>query len=368
MSDNVTITPGSGNVVAADEVTDGVLGQVKVQFTKLMDGTLDSTNKLVVSAAGAAKVDGSAVTQPVSGTVGISNFPATQPISGSVSVSNFPVTQPISGTVTANAGTGTMLVDGSAHTQPVSGTVSLSGTSSISGTVTAVQPTGTNLHVVVDSAPTTAVTGTFFQATQPVSAASLPLPTGAATSANQSTAQSTLNTIATNTTNAGTPTVTQGTSPWADNVSQFGGSPVVTGVGVSGAGIPRVTIASDSQVQLMPVTLCVSATAATGVGVTATLPAVAGQFHYIGSIVITKYFTVANAASATPLVVTTTNLPGSLAFSFGQPLGTVGTTDVRSDNFGFPLKSSVVNTATTIVAPATTGIIWRINVFYYAAA
>lgn len=34
---------------------------------------------------------------------------------------------------------------------------------------TATQATGTNLHVVVDSAPTTAVTGTFFQATQPVS-------------------------------------------------------------------------------------------------------------------------------------------------------------------------------------------------------
>lgn len=43
----------------------------------------------------------------------------------------------------------------------------------------------TPFHVIVDSAPTTAVTGTFFQATQPVSAASLPLPTGAATAAKQ---------------------------------------------------------------------------------------------------------------------------------------------------------------------------------------
>lgn len=68
---------------------------------------------------------------------------------GSVSVSNFPATQPISGTVTA------------------------------------VQATGTNLHVVVDSAPTTAVTGTFWQATQPVSLATQPLPTGASTAAKQ---------------------------------------------------------------------------------------------------------------------------------------------------------------------------------------
>lgn len=50
-------------------------------------------------------------------------------------------------------------VDNSGVTQPVSGTVSVSGS--------------------------VAVTGTFFQGTQPVSAASLPLPTGAATAANQ---------------------------------------------------------------------------------------------------------------------------------------------------------------------------------------
>lgn len=59
----------------------------------------------------------------VTGSVSVTNFPATQPVSGSVSVSNFPTTQ--------------------------------------------------------------AVTGTFFQATQPVSAADLPLPTGASTSALQ---------------------------------------------------------------------------------------------------------------------------------------------------------------------------------------
>ena len=56
--------------------------------------------------ASAWKVDGSAVTQPVSGTffqatqpvsgtVGVNNFPATQPVSGTVGVSNFPATQPV---------------------------------------------------------------------------------------------------------------------------------------------------------------------------------------------------------------------------------------------------------------------------------
>ena len=45
------------------------------------------------------QVDGSGVTQPVSGSVNIGNLPATQPISGSVAVLNFPTTQPISGSV-----------------------------------------------------------------------------------------------------------------------------------------------------------------------------------------------------------------------------------------------------------------------------
>lgn len=44
------------------------------------------------------KVDGSAVTQPISGSVSVGNFPATQSISGSVAVSNLPATQPISAT------------------------------------------------------------------------------------------------------------------------------------------------------------------------------------------------------------------------------------------------------------------------------
>lgn len=42
--------------------------------------------------------------------------------------------------------------------------------------------------------------------------------------------------------------VTQSTSPWVENVSQFGGSNVVTGTGAAGAGIPRVTVSNDSNV------------------------------------------------------------------------------------------------------------------------
>jgi hypothetical protein len=75
-------------------------------------------------------------------------------VSGSVAVTNLPATQPVSLAV--------------APTTPVTGTF-FQGTQPVS----------------LATAPTTPVTGTFFQATQPVSAAALPLPTGAATSANQ---------------------------------------------------------------------------------------------------------------------------------------------------------------------------------------
>ena len=41
-------------------------------------------------------------------------------------------------------------------------------------------------------------------------------------------------------------TVNQGGSNWSTNVTQFGGAAVVTGTGISGAGVPRVTVSSDT--------------------------------------------------------------------------------------------------------------------------
>lgn len=52
MADNVAITAGTGTTVAADEVTDATLGLAKVQYVKLMDGTLDGTTKAAVTANG----------------------------------------------------------------------------------------------------------------------------------------------------------------------------------------------------------------------------------------------------------------------------------------------------------------------------
>jgi hypothetical protein len=120
-------------------------------------------------------------TAQVSGTVSVSNFPATQPVSGAVSISNLPATQAVSGSVS---------VSNFPATQPISGTIAAtqSGTWGVGVTSLPALPAGTNAigTVSVSNFPASqAVTGTFWQATQPVSAVTLPLPSGAATAALQ---------------------------------------------------------------------------------------------------------------------------------------------------------------------------------------
>lgn len=147
MADNPTTPIADGTTIATDEIGGAHYQRVKTTFGT--DGTATD-----VSAANPLPVTIGAGPFAVTGTF----YQATQPVSGTVSVSNFPATQPISGNVGV---TGSVAVTGTfwQATQPVSGTVSISGS--------------------------VAVTGTFWQATQPVSAASLPLPTGASTAAKQ---------------------------------------------------------------------------------------------------------------------------------------------------------------------------------------
>lgn len=72
-------------------------------------------------------------------------------------------------------------------------------------------------------------------------------------------------------------------------------------------------------------------------------------------------------AAAAPVTVTTTNIPGSLAFSFAADAALQGTIDRWREDFAFPIAASAQNTATTIVCPLTTGVIWRITAGYYIA-
>lgn len=114
-----------------------------------------------------------------------------------------------------------------------------------------------------------------------------------------------------------------------------------------------------------PTTLWVTATAAANTGVTATLPAVAGMFHYITHLDITRNATAALAGTAT-LVHTTTNLPGSPAWSVGNAMIAGGTQLDMAADFAVPLRSSLVNTATTVVMAAPgAAVLGRINVGYY---
>ena len=116
--------------------------------------------------------------------------------------------------------------------------------------------------------------------------------------------------------------------------------------------------------------LAITNTAAANTACTLTIPAAGtGLFHYITSIVIQRTATAALAGSAT-LVITTTNLPGSMAFSVGNAMVAGGTqNDVNLSFAGNPLKSSVANTPTTVVCPAPgAAVLWRITVTYFAKA
>jgi hypothetical protein len=118
----------------------------------------------------------------------------------------------------------------------------------------------------------------------------------------------------------------------------------------------------------VPATNAVSATAAVSTGVTLTIPAAgAGLFNYITHLEITELCSTAIAAgSAAPILVTTTGITGTPTFSLAQPISAVGALIDRIQiSFGVPLKGSAANTAATIVAPVSTGVIWRLNAFYY---
>lgn len=186
------------------------------QKTKLVDS--GGTNLASISSGGALKVDGSAATQPVSGTF----WQATQPVSGTVAatqsgtwtvqpgntanttawkVDGSAVTQPVSGTITVNAGTNLntsalaldtsingILLSQASTTSGQKGTLSLGAVTTNAPSYTTAQtdpisldtsgllrvsikdtPQNTTAFKVDGSAVTQPVSGTFWQATQPVS-------------------------------------------------------------------------------------------------------------------------------------------------------------------------------------------------------
>ena len=109
-------------------------------------------------------------------------------------------------------------------------------------------------------------------------------------------------------------------------------------------------------------------TAATGVALTLTIAAPGlGLRHYLTYLRIVRSPTVLLTASATPTVITTTNIPTGLAFTMGADASPIGQDKYIQEDFAYPLMTTAQNTATTIVCPATTGVIWRVTAGYYVA-
>lgn len=107
---------------------------------------------------------------------------------------------------------------------------------------------------------------------------------------------------------------------------------------------------------------------AAGAAVTLTLATPgAGLRHYLTYLSINRFATALLTAAAAPVTVTTTNLPGSLAFSFPAEAAAQGTIDRWREDFAFPIAASAQNTATTIVCPATTAVIWRVTAGFFVA-
>ena len=205
-----------------------------------------------------------------------------------------------------------------------------------------------------------AVTGTFWQATQPVSLTSTTITGSVAVTGGLTDTQ--LRATAVPVSGA----FFQATQP----VSLATNTPVLAaGTAIAGKfGIDQTTPHTTNLVTIQPSTLTVTVTAAANTAATATLPAVAGQFHYITGIEIMRTATAALAGTAT-LVVTTTNIAGGVAWSVGNAMAAGGSSKDVTLQPANPIKSSVVNTATTIVMPLPgAAVLWRANVYYYTAA
>jgi hypothetical protein len=280
-----TSTPdaAAGNPIDVTTVATGA-GTVDRQRVSIGDAT--ATNNLAITAGGAARVDGTATTQPVSGTV-----TTTPPADASTNITKLASTA-----ISVNSGA---------------------------------KDAGTLRVVLATDQP---------QLTNKV----LVTPDSVALPANQSV-----------------------------NLNQVGAAAITEGQKTMAASVP-VVIASDQDASAgVPVRaspLCVVITPVANAAGTITLPAVAGQFHYITAIEVTRNATAALVGSAT-LAITTTNLPGGGTwYRVGNAMIIGGTQKDVVQQFASPIKSSVVNTNTTIVFPAPgAAVLWTTTVWYYTA-
>jgi len=138
----------------------------------------------------------------------------------------------------------------------------------------------------------------------------------------------------------------------------------------SGTAIAYISasLAPDNGAQLLTTTATATAVGASGAAVTLTLASPgAGLRHYLTYLSINRFATALLTAGAAPITVTTTNIPSSLAFSFAADAAAQGTIDRWREDFAYAIAASAQGTATTIVCPATTAVIWRVTAGYFVA-
>jgi hypothetical protein len=111
----------------------------------------------------------------------------------------------------------------------------------------------------------------------------------------------------------------------------------------------------------------VTNTGVAGAGVTLSLPGLGSLKTYVTFLEITRFAAAGLTPGATPVIVTTTNLPGTLAFSLPADAAAQGTVFVLDKTFDSPLAPNSQSTGTTFVAPPTPNVIWRMTAGYYAA-
>jgi hypothetical protein len=122
-------------------------------------------------------------------------------------------------------------------------------------------------------------------------------------------------------------------------------------------------------VERIPATAGLTATGAAAAAVTLTIPAPgAGLYQYVNWIKIQHFASALLVAAAAPVIVTTTNLPGTPSFNFRADAAPQGTMSNDEINNGMPIRGITANTAITVVCPATTSVIWKVSASWRVGA
>jgi hypothetical protein len=219
MADNINVTPGVGAVIAADEIAGALHQRIKLTLGAdgSNDGDVSSSNPLPISlpsgaSTSALQTTGNSSLASLDGkapNLGQATMVASVPVVIASNQTSIPSSQSGSWTVVADAGSGTFNVSASTLPLPSGAATSAlqtSGNASLTSIDNKTPALGqalaaASVPVVLTSSqlstltPLSSVSVSNFPATQAVSAVSLPLPSGAATSALQTTGNTSLSSI-----------------------------------------------------------------------------------------------------------------------------------------------------------------------------